>query len=54
VKNNWSVCITALTLLAAGTIPLQLPAQQPRYKLIDVAVGLSDAAAAWFSCSYSQ
>src|SRR5262249_11331820 len=34
-KNRW-VFISALTVLATVAIPLQLSAQQPRYKLIDM------------------
>jgi probable HAF family extracellular repeat protein len=36
VKKNLSAYVTTMALFAAFTIPLQLSAQQPRYKLIDM------------------
>ena len=36
MKRNRFVCLAALTLLAALTIPTYVSAQQPRYKLIDM------------------
>jgi probable HAF family extracellular repeat protein len=36
VKKNLSLCIKLSGLIAAFAIPLQMSAQQPRYKLIDI------------------